>query len=129
VNYRDPAHGDRRSWEGHRGWRRSILAERGDDVRVIYRNPSRLRALRGVRVRRAKTDALDLSSMRRAVRGSEVLFHVAGCAGSSPVERVWELNAQGPVVRARGGRAPRVELVVVNPGYVLGVPPAGRDLG
>jgi dihydroflavonol-4-reductase len=155
------------------------LAERGDDVRVIYRNPSRLRALRGVPFRRAKTDVLDFKSMRRALRGSEVLFHVAGYVGSSPVERVWELNAQGPVVAveaaaaegvrrvvltstisaigvADGGDGPAdestryppdwlglvypdskhageraaleaaerhgVELVVVNPGYVLGVP-------
>ena len=69
------------------------LAERGDEVRVAYRNPNRLQALNGVDFRQAKTDILDYRSMCRAVRGSEVLFHVAGYVASSPMERVWELNA------------------------------------
>jgi uncharacterized protein YbjT (DUF2867 family) len=33
-----------------------LLSERGDDVRVTYRNPDRLKHLRGVKVRRAKAD-------------------------------------------------------------------------
>jgi dihydroflavonol-4-reductase len=74
------------------------LAEREDDVRVVYRNPDRLTALRGVRYRRSKCDVLDYKSMRRALRGIDVLFHVAGYVASSPVQRVWELNAEGPVV-------------------------------
>ena len=74
------------------------LAERGDDVRVVYRDPTRLKALAGIRFRRAKSDVLDYRSMRRALRGMDVLFHVAGNVASSPVQRVWELNAEGPVV-------------------------------
>jgi dihydroflavonol-4-reductase len=154
------------------------LAERGDDVRVVYRNPERLKALTGVKFRRAKSDVLDYRSMRRALRGVDVLFHVAGFVASTPVQRVWELNAEGPVVAVEaaaaagvrrvvltstisaigtaGGNGPAdesttypddwlglaypdskhageraaleaaerhgIELVVVNPGYVLGVP-------
>jgi dihydroflavonol-4-reductase len=90
------------------------LAERGDDVRVIYRNPGRLRALRGVPFRRAKTDVLDFRSMRRALRGSEVLFHVAGYVASSPVERVWELNAEGPAVAVEAAAAEGVRRVVLT---------------
>src|ERR687896_1309128 len=83
------------------------LAERGDEVRVAYRNPDRLDALKGVDFRRAKTDVLDFAAMRRAVRGTKVLFHVAGYVGSSPAERVWRLNAHGPVVAGGGGGGPR----------------------
>jgi hypothetical protein len=43
--------------------------------------------------RRAKTDVLEYQAMRPALRGREVLFYVAGYVASSPVERVWEVNA------------------------------------
>ena len=46
-----------------------LLAERGDDVRVTYRNPERLKHLKGVKVRRAKADVLDFKAMRRAMKG------------------------------------------------------------
>ena len=36
-----------------------VLAERGDDVRVVYRNPDRLKALSGVRFRRTKAGVPD----------------------------------------------------------------------
>jgi dihydroflavonol-4-reductase len=90
------------------------LTERGDEVRVAYRNPDRLDALKGLEYRRAKTDVLDYGSMRRAVRGSEVLFHVAGYVGSSPAERVWRLNAHGPVVAVEAAAAEGVRRVVVT---------------
>lgn len=90
------------------------LAERGDDVRVSYRNPERLEALRGVRYRRAKSDVLDFRAMRRALRGRDVLFHVAGYVASSPVERVWELNAQGPVIAVEAAAAEGVKRVVLT---------------
>jgi dihydroflavonol-4-reductase len=90
------------------------LAERGDEVRVSYRNPDRLEALRGISYRRAKSDVLDYRAMRRAVRGSEVVFHVAGYVGSSPVERVWQLNAQGPVVAVEAAAAEGVRRVVLT---------------
>jgi dihydroflavonol-4-reductase len=90
------------------------LAERGDEVRVAYRNPDRLDALKGVEYRRAKTDVLDFAAMRRAVRGSKVLFHVAGYVGSTPAERVWRLNAGGPVVAVEAAAAEGLKRVVVT---------------
>ena len=66
------------------------LAERGDDVRVIYRNPDRLKALTGIKYRRAKCDVLDFRALKRALRDCELLFHVAGYVASSPMERVWK---------------------------------------
>src|SRR3954451_21619386 len=90
------------------------LAERGDDVRVAYRNPDRLEALKGVSFRKAKADVLDFTALRRAVRGSEVLFHTAGYVGSTPAEHVWRLNAHGPLVAVEAAAAEGVRRVVVT---------------
>jgi dihydroflavonol-4-reductase len=90
------------------------LAERGDEVRVTYRNPDRLSALSGVDYRQAKTDVLDYKAMRRAVRGSEVLFHTAGFVGSSPSELVWQLNAHAPVIAVEAAAAEGLRRVVVT---------------
>src|ERR687886_298906 len=108
------------------------LAERGEEVRVVYRNPDKLDALSGVKFRRAKADALDFKALRRAFRGSDVVFHTAGYVASSPAERVWRLNAHGPLVAVEAaagevaaldaGERHGIEVVVVNPAYVLGVP-------
>ena len=91
-----------------------LLAEGGHDVRVAYRNPDRLGALKGVSYRKAKADVLDYSAMRRAVRGCDVLFHAAGLVGSSPVELVWEMNAHAPVVAVEAAAAEGVRRVVLT---------------
>src|SRR4051795_12240312 len=91
-----------------------LLAERGDEVRVTYRNSQTLEALKGVRFRKAKADVLDFKALRRAVRGSEVLFHTAGYVGSSPAEHVWRLNANGPLVAVEAAAAEGLERVVVT---------------
>jgi dihydroflavonol-4-reductase len=73
-----------------------------------------VRALRKVQYRRAKTDCLDYKAMRRALRGNDALFHVAGYVGSSPVDRVWELNADGPVIAVEAAAAEGVRRVVLT---------------
>src|SRR3954467_10211315 len=88
-----------------------LLAERGDDVRITYRNPERLKHLKGVKVRRAKADVLDFKAMRRAVKGADVLFHTVGFVGSSPAELVWRLNAHAPVVAVEAAAAEGLESV------------------
>jgi dihydroflavonol-4-reductase len=90
------------------------LSERGDDVRVIYRNPERLKALSGLRYRRAKCDVLDFRALTRALRDTDVLFHVAGYVASSPMERVWQLNARGPEIAVEAAAAAGVSRVVVT---------------
>ena len=100
------------------------LAERGDEVRVAYRNPDRLVALKGVDFRRSKADVVDFAAVRRAVRGSEVLFHIAGYVGSSPSERVWRLNAHAPVVAVEAAAAEGLRRVVVT-STISAIGPAG----
>src|SRR3954469_24074107 len=91
-----------------------LLAERGDEVRVTYRNPDTLDALKGVKFRRAKADVLDYKAMRRACRSCDVLFHTAGSVGSHPLERVWRLNAHSPLVAVEAAAAEGVKRVVVT---------------
>ena len=81
------------------------LAERGDDVRVVYRDPDRLKALTGIRYRRAKCDVLDFrrdatrpARQRRAVPRRRL-------RRVEPVQSVWELNAEGPVVAVEAAAA------------------------
>jgi dihydroflavonol-4-reductase len=155
-----------------------LLAERGDRVRVTYRDDRRLERLRELDVEPVRADVTDRASMRRATKGCDLVFHTAGYVGSRPLERLWQMNALSPrvVVEAAAaeevgrvvhtssvaavGRAPHgeaateetvyrggefglaygdskhegeaealaagarlgVEVVVVNPAYVLGVP-------
>src|SRR4051812_11981261 len=103
------------------------LAERGDEVRVTYRNPDRLIALSGVDYRQAKTDVLDYKAMRRALKGSELLFHTAGFVGSSPSELVWALNAHAPVVAVEAAAAEGLRRVGVPPTIpAIRGPPAAK---
>jgi dihydroflavonol-4-reductase len=91
-----------------------LLAERGDAVRVTYRDSARLRRLEGVDVEPVKADVLDRAGMRRALRGCEVAFHTAGYVNSRPVERVWRINALSPRVLVEAAAAEGVERVVLT---------------
>src|SRR4051795_8853090 len=100
-----------------------LLAERGDDVRVTYRNPERLKHLKGVKVRRAEADVLDFKAMRRAMKGAEVLFHTVGFVGSNPAELVWRMNAHAPVVAVEAA-APGALKRVVRAATISAIGPA-----
>jgi dihydroflavonol-4-reductase len=74
---------------------RALLA-RGDDVRVSVRPTSRLGSLEGVDVERVTADITDPAAMRRAVRGVERVFHVAGTTNlRKPADEVLRVNAEG----------------------------------
>jgi dihydroflavonol-4-reductase len=91
-----------------------LLAERGDDVKVTYRNPERLKHLKGIEIRRAKADVLDYKAMRRAMKGADVLFHTVGFVGSNPAELVWQMNAHAPVVAVEAAAAEGLKRVVLT---------------
>jgi dihydroflavonol-4-reductase len=55
-----------------------LLVGRGDDVVVTVRPDSSLTALEGLDVRRVRADILDRRAVRRAMKGVERVFHVAG---------------------------------------------------
>jgi dihydroflavonol-4-reductase len=54
------------------------LVARGDDVRVTVRATSRLEPLKGLDVETVVADVTDRRAVRRALRGVERVFHVAG---------------------------------------------------
>lgn len=53
------------------------LLERGETVRVTVRKSSNLKALEGMKVEHAEADLRDKASLERAVKGCNMLFHVA----------------------------------------------------
>jgi dihydroflavonol-4-reductase len=91
-----------------------LLSERGDEVRVTYRDSARLSRLGGIDVEPVKADVLDRAAMRRAVRGCDVVFHTAGYVNSRPAERVWRINALSPRVVVEAAAAEGVERVVLT---------------
>ena len=91
-----------------------LLNERGDEVRVVYRDPDKLALLPGVTFKRSKADVLDFDDMCRAVRGSDVLFHTAGYVASSPAERVWAMNARSPRIAVEAAASEGVGRVVAT---------------
>jgi dihydroflavonol-4-reductase len=74
---------------------RALLA-RGDDVRVSMRSTSKLGPLEGLDVERVTAEVTDAAAMRRAVRGVERAFHVAGTTSlRKSAEEVLRVNAEG----------------------------------
>ena len=100
-----------------------LLAERGDRVRVTYRDQARLERLSELELEPVKADILDRAAMRRAARGAEVLFHTAGYVGSRPVRRVWDINALGPRIAVEAAAAEGIGRVVLT-SSVGGIGPA-----
>src|SRR5438309_5861028 len=90
------------------------LAERGDQVRVTYRDPERLERLGHLGLEPVRGGGLDRASRRRALRGADIVFHTAGFVGSRPRERVWELNALSPRVVVEAAAAEEVGRVVLT---------------
>lgn len=99
-----------------------LLSERGDELRVTYRDADRLSRLGEIEYDAVKGDVLDRAAMRRAVRDCELVFHTAGVVGSRPAERVWEVNALGPRIVVEAAAAEGVERVVVT-SSVAGIGP------
>jgi len=72
------------------------LVRRGDHVRVAVRERSRLDNLAGLDAEPVTCDVLDRRSMRRALRGVERLFHVAGHTSlRASRDQLFAVNVQG----------------------------------
>jgi len=91
-----------------------LLVERGDQVRITYRDAARLARLGGIDAEAVKADVLDRAAMRRAVRGCELVFHSAGYVNSRPPDRVWRMNALSPRVVVEAAAAEGVRRVVLT---------------
>jgi len=74
------------------------LVERGDDVRVALRPNSRMDNLADLNpeLEESDCDVLDRRAVRRALRGVERVFHIAGTTSlRQPAETVFRVNVHG----------------------------------
>src|SRR4051812_29732674 len=72
------------------------LVERGDDVRVTVRATSRLEPLKGLEAQTVVADVTDRRAVRRALRGVERVFHVAGTTNlRMAADDLFRINVQG----------------------------------
>ena len=73
------------------------LARRGDDLRLLVRNESNTKPLEGVEFEPAVGDVTDREAVRKAMKGVERVFHVAGTTSmqSRARDRVFEVNVEG----------------------------------
>jgi dihydroflavonol-4-reductase len=102
------------------------LVARGDDVRVTVRASSPLDALEGLDVERVVGDVNDRAAMRRAARGIERAFHVAGSTSlRMDGERLLRINAEGTRTVLEACLAAGVERVV-HVSSVAAIGPARR---
>jgi dihydroflavonol-4-reductase len=104
----------------------ALLAGRGDDVRVTVRDRRRLRALEDLDVEVVDADVLDRRSMRRALRGCDILFHTAGVVASRPHNKVWRANAVAPRIAVEEAARAGVGRVVIT-SSVASIGPAPPD--
>jgi dihydroflavonol-4-reductase len=73
-----------------------LLVERGDDVRVTVRDRSRMDNLAGLDVEAVSGDVLDRRAVRRALRGVDRVFHIAGHTSlRASRELLFKVNVQG----------------------------------
>jgi dihydroflavonol-4-reductase len=110
-----------------------LLVERGDEVTVTVRPESRLDALRdlplrGLPVTHARADVRDRTAVRRAMRGIERVFHVAGTTNFALARHeMFSLNVEGTrVVLEEALRAGVERLVYTSSVAAIGPSRQGR---
>jgi dihydroflavonol-4-reductase len=91
-----------------------LLSERGDDLRLTLRPRSRLDNLKGVAFDRADADVLDRAAVRKAMRGVDRVFHVAGLVSTRPADadRLFKVNVEGTRIVLEEALRAGVERVV-----------------
>jgi uncharacterized protein YbjT (DUF2867 family) len=90
------------------------LLERGDDVRVLVRDPRKLGRMR-VKVQLALGDLIDLADprvLRQALRGADTVIHLAAAIRDQPRARVEEINGLATNRLLRGAERAGVERFV-----------------
>jgi dihydroflavonol-4-reductase len=74
-----------------------LLAARGDSLRLTRRKRSKLDNLEDVEHESVQCDVLDRAAVRRALKGVDRVFHLAGLVSMRPEdsERLFEVNVNG----------------------------------
>jgi dihydroflavonol-4-reductase len=92
------------------------LAERGDELRLLVRQSSRLGHLEGVEFERRTGDVGNRSAVRRAMKDVDRVFHVAGVTSMRPGDhaRVFDVNVGGTRVVLEEALKAEVERAVLT---------------
>jgi len=97
------------------------LAQRGDQVRALVRDPTRAAALREARVELVVGDLLDAGSLAAAVRGVDAVVHCAAFFRGATAEQAHAVNDLGSQHLARAARAAAVtRFIFTSTGLVYG---------
>ena len=104
-----------------------LLAERGDELRLTLRKRSRLEQLKGIDYQAVDCDVLDRPAVRRAMRGVDRVFHLAGLVSmrQEDEERLFEVNVGGTRIVLEEALRAGVERVVYT-SSVAAIGPAER---
>jgi dihydroflavonol-4-reductase len=90
-----------------------LLVDRGDEVLVTSRESSRLDVLGQLDVKPVRADILDRRSMRRALRGVDRVFHIAGTTQlDAPRARIFSVVVEGTQIVLEEALRAGVERVV-----------------
>lgn len=107
------------------------LARRGDEVFCLVRKTSRTDSLEGLNVRFVVGDVREKDSLRPAVRGMDVVFHLAGVINAVDWTTYFEANTQGTrnLIEACLEENPQLrKFVFVSSISALGPSPCGKAL-
>ena len=106
-----------------------LLVQRGDEVRVTVRESSRLDSLDGLDIKPVRADVLDRRAVRRAMRGVDRVFHLAGTTRlDAPRGAIFSLNVQGTrIVLEEALRAGVERVVYTSSVAAIGPAPEGQS--
>ena len=97
------------------------LAQRGDRVRALVRDPTRAADLREAQIELAVGDLLDVSSLETAVRGVDAVVHCAAFFRGATAEQAHAVNDIGTHHLANAARAASVNrFIFTSTGLVYG---------
>jgi dihydroflavonol-4-reductase len=106
-----------------------LLAERGDELRLMVRRRSRLGQLSGVDFEQVEGDVRDRRTVRRAMKGVDRVFHLAGVVSlrDSDADLMFEVNVDGTrTVMEEALRAEVERVVHVSSVASIGPAPWGQ---
>ncbi len=102
-----------------------LLARRGDDLRLAVRRDTRTEHL-DFEHQPVRCDVLDRQAVRRALRGVERVFHIAGLRSMrAPAHELYRINAEGTRIVLEEALRAEVERVVYT-SSVVAIGPAPR---
>jgi nucleoside-diphosphate-sugar epimerase len=100
----------------------------GYDVTCLVRATSAMKRLNGPSARRVHGDVTNRDSLTAAIRGQDVVFHLAGCVKAIEAGRFYEINEQGTqnIAEVCAARSTPPVLIVVSSLAAAGPSSPGR---